>query len=132
MKTVEVVAAIIIHDGKILCAQRGNNQLAYLSGKFEFPGGKLEKDETLEQALIREIQEELNISITVADFLQTVKHQYPDFKIIMHAFICHTQSQTLTLNEHLQALWLDITQLDTLDWAAADLPIVQQLKTIMS
>ena len=131
MKTIEVVAAIVVNDGEILCAQRGKNKLNYLSEKFEFPGGKLESDETLEQALAREIREELNMSISVDRLLLTVEHVYPDFKIIMHSFICYTQSRALLLNEHLQVLWLGINELDSLDWAAADLPIVEQLKAIM-
>lgn len=131
MKIIEVVAAIVIDDGKILCAQREENKLSYLSRKFEFPGGKLERDETLEQALAREMKEELNMSISVDRLLLTVEHTYPDFKIIMHSFICYTQSRALVLNEHLQALWLTIEELDTLDWAAADIPIVEQLKATM-
>ncbi|WP_201502203.1 (deoxy)nucleoside triphosphate pyrophosphohydrolase [Psychrobacter cibarius] len=131
MKTIEVVAAIIVDDGKILCAQRGKNKLDYLSEKFEFPGGKLENNETLEQALAREIREELNMPISVDRLLLTVEHTYPDFKIIMHSFICYTQSRALVLNEHLQALWLTIAELDALDWAAADIPIVEQLKATM-
>ncbi len=131
MKTIEVVAAIVVNDGKILCAQRGKNKLDYLSEKFEFPGGKLESDETLEQALAREMREELNMLISVDRLLLTVEHTYPDFKIIMHSFICYTQSRDLVLNEHLQALWLTIEELDALDWAAADIPIVEQLKAIM-
>ncbi len=131
MKTIEVVAAIVVDYGKILCAQRGKNKLNYLSEKFEFPGGKLERDETLEQALAREMREELDMSISVDRLLLTIEHVYPDFKIIMHSFICYTQSRALLLNEHLQVLWLGVNELDTLDWAAADLPIVEQLKAIM-
>lgn len=131
MKTIEVVAAIVVNDGKILCAQRSKNKLDYLSEKFEFPGGKLESDETLEQALTREMREELDMLISVDRLLLTVEHTYPDFKIIMHSFICYTQSRVLLLNEHLQVLWLDINELDSLDWAAADLPIVEQLKATM-
>lgn len=131
MKTIEVVAAIVVNDGKILCAQRSKNKLDYLSEKFEFPGGKLESDETLEQALTREMREELDMLISVDRLLLTVEHTYPDFKIIMHSFICYTQSRVLLLNEHLQVLWLGINELDSLDWAAADLPIVDQLKATM-
>ena len=87
MKTIEVVAAIVVNDGKILCAQRGKNKLDYLFEKFEFPGGKLESDETLEQAWSREMREELDMSISVDRLLLTVEHVYPDFKIIMHSFI---------------------------------------------
>lgn len=132
MKTIEVVAAIIVDEGEILCAQRGENKLAYLSKKFEFPGGKLERDETLEQALMREIEEELKASISIDRFFMTVEHSYPDFKIIMHSFICNASNRDLVLTEHLQAVWLDIYKLDILDWAAADIPIVEKLKVSMS
>ena len=131
MKIIEVVAAIVVDDGKILCAQRGKNKLNYISEKFEFPGGKLESDETLEQALTREMREELDMLISVDRLLLTVEHTYPDFKIIMHSFICYTQSRVLLLNEHLQVLWLGVNELDSLDWAAADLPIIEQLKATM-
>lgn len=131
MKTIEVVAAIIIDDGQILCAQRSENKLAYLSKKFEFPGGKLEEGETLELALVREIKEELNVSVSIERFYMTVDYSYPDFKIIMHSFICGIPSRDLLLTEHLQAIWLNVNELYTLDWAAADIPIVEQLKVSM-
>lgn len=128
MKTIEVVAAIVVHDGKVLCVQRGKSKLDYISKKFEFPGGKLEANETLEQALTREMAEELKMFVTVERLFLTVKHSYPDFNLVMHSFICQTNSRQLTLTEHLQALWLGIDELDILDWAAADIPIVEQLK----
>ncbi len=132
MKTIEVVAAIVINDGEILCVQRGENKLAYLSEKFEFPGGKLEKDETLDQALAREMREELNMDINIEKLFLTVEHCYPDFKIIMHSFICQVTNRDLIMTEHLQALWLKASELYTLDWAAADIPIVEQLKVALS
>ena len=132
MKTIEVVAAIIVNDGKILCTQRSENKHSYLSKKFEFPGGKVENGESLAQALIREIKEELNMTIGVEQLFLTVEHSYPDFAIIMNSFICHTQNRDLTLHEHLDALWLDVAELDSLDWAAADIPIVEQLKVSLS
>ena len=128
MKTIEVVAAIVIHEGKVLCVQRGENKLDYISKKFEFPGGKLEANETLEQALARELTEELQMSVRVESLFLTVNHSYPDFNLIMHSFICHANHRDLTLTEHLQALWLGVDELDMLDWAAADIPIVEQLK----
>lgn len=128
MKTIQVVAAIVIHEGKVLCVQRGESKLDYISKKFEFPGGKLEANETLEQALTREMAEELKMFVTVERLFLTVEHSYPDFNLVMHSFICQTNSRQLTLTEHLQALWLGIDELDILDWAAADIPIVEQLK----
>ncbi len=131
MKIIEVVAAIVVDEGFILCTQRGKNNLNYLSKKFEFPGGKLEKKETLQQALTREIREELNMAITIERFFMTIEHSYPDFEIIMHSFICNVTSRDLLLTEHLQAIWLKAEELDTLDWAAADIPIVEQIKATM-
>lgn len=128
MKTIEVVAAIVINDGKVLCVQRSENKLTYLSRKFEFPGGKLEKNETLEQALVREMMEELKMTVSIEKLFLTIEHVYPDFKIIMHSFICKVVNRDLILTEHLQALWLDVLEIDTVDWAAADIPIVEQLQ----
>lgn len=130
MKTVEVVAAIIFHNKKILCAQRGESHLNYISKKFEFPGGKVETGETHENALSRELLEELHMDVVIERHFLTVEHQYPDFKIIMHSFLCNAKSKNLVLTEHLQALWLDMNELHTLDWAAADVPIVNKLKEI--
>ncbi len=128
MKTVEVVAAIVINDNQVLCAQRRVSKLHYISKKYEFPGGKVEIDESHEEALIREMKEELHMNVSIESHYLTVEHTYPDFKIIMHSFICHSKTRTLVLTEHLEALWLDINELDSLDWAAADVPIVKKLK----
>lgn len=128
MKHVEVVAAVIINENnKILCTQRLDNKYDYLSRKYEFPGGKVEQNETNEAALIREIKEELNIDITIKNHFLTVEHQYPDFKLTMHSYTCTSQQENVTLLEHIDALWLGKEQLEGLDWAAADIPIVQKL-----
>ena len=103
------------------------NKLSYISKKFEFPGGKIEEGETKEQALHRELFEELNISTKIKSFFITVVHDYPDFELTMHTFICEVNSKDLTLNEHIDQKWLTLKELDVLDWAAADLPIVQKL-----
>ncbi len=127
MKCVEVVAAVIIHDDKILCVQRGVNKYDYISMKYEFPGGKLEKGETKIDCIKREILEELNMKIEVKyDFL-TVKHEYPDFMIEMHSFICNVRTNELVLTEHIDFKWLDKKDLNKLDWAEADIPIVNKL-----
>ncbi|MCO5259764.1 MAG: (deoxy)nucleoside triphosphate pyrophosphohydrolase [Crocinitomicaceae bacterium] len=127
MKKVEVVAAILIHDEKILCAQRAENKLEYISRKFEFPGGKIEEGETKKEALRRELEEELNINPKIKDLYITVVHQYPDFELTMHAFICDIDTKDITLNEHISSKWLKRNELLTLDWAAADVPIVNKL-----
>lgn len=127
MKKIEVVAAIIYHENKILCVQRPNNRLSYISEKFEFPGGKIEKGETKKEALKREIFEELNITTDIKTFFLTVVHEYPDFELTMHSYICEVQTKELTLNEHIAQEWLTLEELKKLNWAAADIPIVNKL-----
>lgn len=127
MKTIEVVAAIIIFNEKVLCVQRGPNKYEYISYKYEFPGGKVEEGEKFEDALIREIKEELELEIQIQDFFLTVTHSYPNFNLIMHSFICTCDDSTLCLTEHINFKWLSKFELSELDWAAADLPIVKKL-----
>lgn len=130
MKTVEVVAGIILDDSdRIFCVQRGESNKPYISKKWEFPGGKLEDGETREEALIRELKEELRIEVDPFEFVLTVDHTYPDFRLIMHSFKCRIlNDQEPELTEHLQSKWLNTSDLDELDWAAADVPIVEVLK----
>ncbi len=130
MKTVEVVAGIILDDSdRIFCVQRGVSNKPYISKKWEFPGGKLEDGETREGALIRELKEELRIEVDPFEFVLTVDHTYPDFRLIMHSFKCRIlNDKEPELTEHLQSKWLNKSDLDELDWAAADVPIVEVLK----
>ncbi len=130
MKKIEVVAAIIVHNNLICCAQRNENKFVYISNKFEFPGGKIEAGETKKEALQRELVEELNITPAVEDLYISVVHQYPDFELTMHAFLCKSNSVDITLNEHRLCKWLPIEELNQLDWAAADLPIVEKLMKV--
>jgi len=127
LKIIEVVAAIVQCGNKTLCVRRGPSKYDYIAHKYEFPGGKMESGETREQAIIREMKEELHIDLGEVHFYMTVEHQYPDFAIIMHSFICPTDSQELVLTEHTEAKWLEISELKILDWAAADVPIVDRL-----
>jgi 8-oxo-dGTP diphosphatase len=126
-KKIEVVAAIIVHENRILCVQRGRNKLSYISEKFEFPGGKIEENESRIDALKRELLEELDMSPIVKELFLTVEHEYPDFVITMHSYICESSSKNLHLTEHIAAEWLLKEELVRLDWAAADIPIVKKL-----
>lgn len=127
MKKIEVVAGVIFWKDQVLCVQRPKNNLHYISEKFEFPGGKIEKGESKEEALHRELLEELNLSTKIKSFFLTVVHEYPDFELTMHSYLCEANSKELTLNEHIDQKWLKINELTTLDWAAADIPIVDKL-----
>lgn len=125
LKRVEVVAAIIQKDNKIFCAQR--NLAKSMGGKWEFPGGKIEIGETREEALVREIREELDSDIVVDNYLMTVEHDYPTFHITMHAYLCTLVKGELILKEHNDSVWLSKGELLNLDWADADMPIVDKL-----
>jgi 8-oxo-dGTP diphosphatase len=127
MKHINVVAAVIQHNGKTLCVQRNFNKYDYISFKYEFPGGKVENNESHEEAIIREINEELSLLIEIQKHLITVEHTYPDFKITMNTFLCSSNSKELVLHEHIDFKWLEIPELLSLDWAAADIPIVNNL-----
>jgi 8-oxo-dGTP diphosphatase len=127
LKKIEVVAAIIIHNDEILCVQRPENKLDYISKKFEFPGGKIEKDETKIEVLKRELIEELEIEPSIGRLFLTVNHTYPDFDLTMYSYICVSKTKEIDLKEHLSAQWLTKERLNILDWAAADIPIIEKL-----
>ncbi len=128
MKHIEVVAGVIYQEDKILCVRRGKHKFDYLSLKFEFPGGKIEDGETKEDALLREIKEELEMNIEIQKEFLTVFYEYPDFKITMYSFICRCKSDDFILKEHVEFKWLLNTELSSLDWADADIPIVKKLR----
>jgi 8-oxo-dGTP diphosphatase len=125
-KTFDVVAAVIVKDNKVFCAQRGPGRA--LEGKWEFPGGKIENNETHQQALIREIKEELNSEIEVNDFIICSYYEYETFNIYLHAYYCNIINGNLELTEHTNKIWISISLMNTLDWAPADLPIVNKIK----
>jgi 8-oxo-dGTP diphosphatase len=128
MKHIEVVGAIIVRtDKKILCLQRDVHKYPYLSHKFEFPGGKVEPDESKEDALRRELREELKLDIEIESAYLTVNHSYPDFRITLHTYICRALQKEFTLTEHIAYQWLTPAAINKLDWAEADLPIVAKL-----
>ena len=127
MKQVEVVAAIIQVEDRFLCLQRNVGEYDYISLKYEFPGGKIEAGESQQQALKREIREELQYDIQIEQKFLTVEHQYPDFRLLMHSYLCTAKDVNFTLIEHIDYKWLTANQLERLDWAAADRAIVKQL-----
>ena len=127
-KTVKVVAAVIIVDNKVLACQRGYGEF---KGKWEFPGGKVEADETNEDGLIREINEELNIDITINEFLINTKFSYTSFNLDMDSYICSIKNGEIDLKEHTSLKWLTKSDLNSLDWIAADIDIVNRLKKLL-
>ena len=127
MKTVKVVAAIITKDNKIFATQRGYGDF---KDGWEFPGGKVELNETPEQAIVREIREELGADIKVTGFLTTVEHDYPTFHLSMDCFWAKLKDGTeMTLLEHEAAKWLSIDELDLVDWLPADVKVVEGIKS---
>lgn len=120
----QVTCAIIIQDNKILICQRSAAMKMPL--KWEFPGGKIEKNESKEDCLLREIHEELGIDIAIKRALTPVKHHYSTFSICLYPFVCTLESGTLCPTEHAQAIWVDAADLVNYDWAEADVPIVNE------
>lgn len=127
MKKVSVVAAVIFDKDNVLCVQRGKGKFDYISFKYEFPGGKIEVGEDDEAALKREIAEELKMEIEINKKFILVNHKYPDFELQMQSYICRVSNRDLTLTEHVDYKWLKIQDLGQLDWAEADIPIVNGL-----
>ena len=117
MKTIEVVAAIIIKDGQVFATQRGYGEF---QGWWEFPGGKMEAGESPQEALKREINEELDADIQVNELLETVEWDYPNFHLTMRCFICSLLSESIHLNEHEAATWLTHEPLRSVKWLPAD------------
>jgi len=128
MKHFEVSAGILIYQGKILCMQRGKGKYSYTDYTYEFPGGKIEPRESKEEALIREIQEELNIILDNYEFFQQVSYTYPDFSVTLYFFISYLKSPDFIRKEHINHLWLSPDVLKNLPWAAADATIIDKLK----
>ena len=125
MKQIEVVAAIIRKEDKIFATQRGYGEW---KDWWEFPGGKMEAGETPEEALKREIREELSTEISVDEFLCTVEYAYPKFHLTMHCYLCSLMTDSLHLNEHEAAKWLTKDELNSVKGRPADLSVVQLLK----
>ena len=124
MKRIEVVAAIIRKGGKIFATQRGYGDW---KDWWEFPGGKMEVGETPEEALRREIREELSTEIGVDEFLCTVEYDYPSFHLTMHCYLCSLISEAMHLNEHEDARWLAKEELNEVKWLPADIQVIEKL-----
>ena len=128
MKTIKVVAAVIKRNNKIFVTQRGYGEF---KDGWEFPGGKVEKGETKEEALIREIKEELDTVIKVDSYLDTIEYDYPDFHLSMDCFVCSIVEGNLVLKEHEDSNWIKKEEIDTLNWLPADLVIIDKVKEMM-
>lgn len=126
-KHIEVVAAVIGYEDKYLCMQRNNNKHDYIAYKWEFPGGKIEENETHHQALMRELKEEMDYEIAVKDLLIKSTYEYPDFIVTINAYNCIAKNTDFKLLEHIDFKWLTIQELNSIDWAKADIPIVDHL-----
>jgi len=125
MKTIEVVAAIIKKDNKYFATQRGYGDF---KGGWEFPGGKIEPGEAPQEALVREIKEELDADITVGKLVDTVEFDYPKFHLTMHCFLCELTSEHVILLEHEAAKWLSPDELASVDWLPADQGLIEKLR----
>lgn len=125
MRQIEVVAAIIVKDHKVFATQRGYGECKDF---WEFPGGKIDAGETPEEALCREIKEELDTEIAVGELFTTIDYDYPTFHITMHCYLCTIENGSLTLLEHEAAKWLSLDQLDSVTWLPADQIVIAELQ----
>lgn len=128
MKTIHVVAAVIRDNDKIFATARGYGEF---KGKWEFPGGKVETGETNEQALAREIKEELDTDITVGELIDTIEYDYPTFHLSMACYWCEIVSGDLVLKEHEDARWLTKEQLGEVEWLPADLTLIDKIEELL-
>lgn len=126
MKSIEVVAGVIKYENKIYATQRGYGEF---KDYWEFPGGKIEANETRKQALARELKEELAVDVLVEDFICTVEYDYPKFHLIMHCFFCSIVKGSLTLLEHEAAKWLSVYDLQSVNWLPADVLVAKIVAT---
>lgn len=124
-RAIDVVGAVIVRDQTILCAQRGTGPLA---GQWEFPGGKIEADETPEQALEREISEELGCRVLVGERITTTRYEYYFAVVTLTTFFCQLVEGQPAITEHLAVRWVPPFLLDQLDWASADIPAVELIQ----
>ena len=133
MKVVKTVAGLIFNNkGEILCTQRGSSKYDYISYKWEFPGGKIEVGENNFQTLTRELKEELEIEVKIQEKFYQVEHTYSDFHLSMSVYKCKLLSDTLKLLVHENVKWLHPSQMLTLDWAGADIPVAEHAHQVFS
>lgn len=125
MKIIKVVAAVIKNDDKIFATQRGYGEF---EGGWEFPGGKIEPGETPQEALEREIMEELETEISVGDLIDTIEYDYPSFHLSMDCFWCKVKQGELVLKEHEAAQWLSKAELDSVNWLPADITLIDKIR----
>lgn len=128
MKIVRVAAAVIIDKGRVFATQRGYGE--YKDG-WEFPGGKIEPGETPEEAIVREIMEELDADIEPVKRIDTVEYDYPGFHLSMACYLCRLKSENIVLKEHEAARWLDKSSLYDVEWLPADLGLIEKIKTLL-
>ena len=129
VRRIEVVGAVIVRDGLVLCTRRGPGDL---EGSWEFPGGKREPDESATDALVREIREELGCLVTVGERVLTTEHEYEAFAVALTTFYCTLAEGEPTLSEHTEAAWLPPERLAELDWAPADLSAVAEVRRLLT
>lgn len=128
MKEIKVVAAIIVENNKIFATQRGYGDF---KGGWEFPGGKIEAGELLQEALVREIREELDTEIEVGDLIDTIEYDYPNFHLSMECYWAKVTSGDLVLKEHAAAKWLTRDELDSVEWLPADITLIDKIKKLL-
>ena len=127
MKTVRVVAAVICSEDKIFATARGYGEF---KGQWEFPGGKIESGETPQEALVREIQEELDVKIEIGDLIDTIEYDYSSFHLSMDCFWCNVTEGEITLKEAEDARWLSKDELYSVDWLPADMELTEKLEGV--
>ena len=125
MKTIRVVAAVIRSEDKIFATARGYGEF---KGQWEFPGGKIEPGETPQEALVREIQEELDVKIEVGHLIDTIEYDYPSFHLSMDCFWCNVTEGEIKLKEAEDARWLSKDELYSVDWLPADMELIEKLE----
>lgn len=129
-KRIHVVGAVVLHNERILAVQRGLGKA--LPGMWEFPGGKIEQDETPQDALTRELREELLCHVSVGDHITTTAHDYSFGTVVLSTYFCELVGSEPQLTEHADLLWLPPSELDSLDWAPADIPAVELIMELLS